>query len=75
MQFGADDGGEVVGAHGAGIRHGPVVVADEVVRQHHEIIAGVLVGFDDLRRLKSAIREIRMGMQVAAPEAAGKRER
>ena len=74
VKFGADDRGEAVGAHGARIGDRPIVIADEMVRQHHEVVAGVLVGVDHLLGCKRAVGQGRMGVEIAAPEAAGKRE-
>ncbi len=71
MQFGPDDGGEIVGAEGPGVGHRPVEIADEMFRQHHEVVAGVLVGLDHLVRLEAAVGQVGMGVEIAAPEAAG----
>ena len=48
VKLGADDGGEVVGAQAAGVGDRPVIDAEKVVGQHHEVVARVLVGFDHL---------------------------
>ncbi len=58
VQFRAEDGGEIIGAQGAGVGDGPIIVPHEMIRQHHEIIAGVLVGLDHPRRFKSPIRQV-----------------
>ena len=71
VQFGADQRGEVVGAEGPRVGDGEIEVADEMLGQLHEVVARVLVGIDDRLRLQSAIGQVRMGVQVSAPEAAG----
>ena len=52
----------------------PVEIADEVIGQHHEIVAGILIGIDHLVGRERAIGQGRMRVEIAAPEAAGKRE-
>ena len=71
VQLGPQQRGEAVGAQVAGIGDGPVEALEEVFRQHEEIIAGVLVGLDHLVRRQGAVGKGRMGVEVAAPEAAG----
>ena len=75
VKLGSDDGGEIVGAKPAGVGDRPVINVEKVVRQHHEVVARVLVGLDHLIGLKHAVRESRMGMKIAPPETARKGER
>ena len=75
VQFGADQRREIVGAKGAGVGDRPIEALEEMVGELEEVVAGALVGFDDLLRRQSAVGAVRMRVQIAAPEPAGHGER
>ena len=72
MDFGAEDGGEAVGAERQRIGDGEAVAGEEVVGQAQEVVAGVAIEPADLLRLKPAVGEGRMRVDVAPPEPAGR---
>src|SRR5437762_12957886 len=74
MKPATDDGGEAVGAQRPRIGNRPAIMTDEMVGKHHEVIARVLIGLDNLVGRKGAIGQGGMRVEIAAPETAGQGE-
>ena len=74
MQFCAQNCGEISVPKGCGVRNRIVPDTHEMIGQGDEIITLRLVTAADLCRLQNAIRQGRMGVQVATVELARLRE-
>ena len=55
VQFGADQRREIVGAERARVGDRPIVAGEEMVGELEEIVAGALVGVDDLLGRQRAV--------------------
>ena len=75
VDFRADQSGESLAAQLAGVGDRPVEPAEKMIGRLKEIIARPLIGLDDVARVQRAIREVRVGVKISAPETARRRER
>ena len=75
VDFGTEDGGEAVGAERQRVGDRKAVGRQEVIRQAEEVVARLAIDPADLGRLKGAVGEVGVGVDVAPPELAGRGER
>src|SRR5687767_3797683 len=70
VQLRPEDRGEAVGAEGPRVGDREIVALLEMIGERQEIVARVAVVRADLLRRLDAVGEFRMGVQIAAEEAA-----
>ena len=62
VNFGADQGGEIVAAQLAGVGDRPIEPAQKMIRHLNEIVARAPIGGDDLHKIQRAVGKGRVGV-------------